>query len=302
MRELLKKPDWIKKRLFYTDNNQELKNLLKSYNLNTVCEEAKCPNKSECYHDKTATFLIMGKSCTRSCLYCSVDNTSALMKQMMPPLDENEPRRIAEIVRELNLLFVVITSVARDDLLDGGASHFVKTINEIKLTNPNSLIEVLTPDFKGNINSIQKILNAIPQVYNHNLETIERLTPVIRKQGSYSISLKVLELVKKINPGMITKSGVMLGLGESENEIIQLINDLTSVQCDILTIGQYLQPSLKNYPVREYIPQDKFDYYKKIALSKGLKIVHSSPFVRSSYKAKESYEMINQLLEKNLKR
>ncbi len=288
------KPEWLRKKVFYTPTNQNIRNLLKSHGINTVCEEARCPNLSECYNHKTATFLIMGDICTRSCLYCSVESTSpsTIKETPLAPPDPKEPERIARVVQNMGLDYVVITSVNRDDLPDGGADHFVRTL---KAMDPSTKKEVLTPDFKGEYNSIAKVVEERPDVFNHNVETVERVTAKVRKQGSYRLSLSVLEKIKRIDPNMITKTGIMLGLGEKDHELIQFFKDLRDVGCDILTMGQYLQASRRNYPVQSYIPEDQFNSYKAKAISLGIPVVHSAPFVRSSYRAFESYHEVMKL-------
>ncbi len=278
-------PYSLKKKIFYSAKNNEMQSLLKKYKVNTVCQEARCPNKSECYNDKTATFLILGDSCTRSCKFCSVQTKINNNKI----LDNEEPKRIANIISLLKLKYVVITSVTRDDLMDGGSEHFEKTIRTIKNVNKSVKVEVLTPDFQGRKESIIRVINGKPNVYNHNLETVKRLTPLIRNKGSYSRSLSLLEFVKNTNPNMIVKTGIILGLGESENELISLFRDIKQANCDILTMGQYLQPSKKNMPVKRYISEEEFKRYKELAFECGIAIVYASPFVRSSYKAYDGY-------------
>ncbi|GMT48890.1 MAG: lipoyl synthase [bacterium] len=291
---IAQKPEWLRKKVFYTPTNQNIRNLLKSHHIHTVCEEARCPNLSECYNDKTATFLIMGDICTRSCLYCSVESTSpsTIKETLLAPPDPNEPERIAKVVQNMGLHYVVITSVNRDDLPDGGADHFVKTL---KAMDPSIKKEVLTPDFKSEQDSIAKVVREGPDVFNHNVETVERVTPKVRKQGSYRLSLSVLEKIKRIDPNMITKTGIMLGLGEKDHELNQFFKDLRDVGCDILTMGQYLQASRRNYPVQSYIPEDQFNSYREKAISLGIPVVHSAPFVRSSYRAFESYHEVMRL-------
>ncbi len=297
MVKITQKPEWLRKKVFYTPTNQNIRNLLKSHDINTVCEEARCPNLSECYDHKTATFLIMGDICTRSCLYCSVESTSpsGIKESPLALPDPDEPDRIAQVVRNMGLDYVVITSVDRDDLSDGGADHFAKTLKAIHSIDPNIKIEVLTPDFKGDWDAITQVLLEKPDVFNHNVETVERVNPIVRKQGSYRLSLSILEGLKKTDPNRITKTGIMLGLGERDHELRQAFKDLRDVACDILTMGQYLQPTRRNYPVQSYIPEDQFNAYKEEALSLGIPVVHSSPFVRSSYKAFESYHQVMKL-------
>ncbi len=302
MTQIAKKPSWLRKKIFYSNTKNELQQLLKKNNLHTVCEEARCPNRSECYHQKTATFLILGKICTRNCLFCSVESSFSNNSLKEMALDPDEGQKISKLIKELELRYVVITSVTRDDLKDGGASQFAFTIQEIRTNNKNTKIEVLTPDFLGNPEAIQRVVNEKPDVYNHNLETVERLTAKVRKQSSYTRSLSLLDQVKKINPNIISKSGILVGLGETDRELEQLFQDLSDAGCDILTIGQYLQPGRNNIPVQEYVEEKKFDHFKEIALQCGIPLIHSAPFVRSSYKAYESYiEIKNIYNSKNLR-
>lgn len=273
------KPDWLKIKIGNGDNFSKVRNILKEKRLHTICEEANCPNKAECFGNRTATFLILGDICTRNCGYCSV-KTGKPKK-----VDLDEPKRIAEAVKELKLRYVVITSVTRDDLEDGGASVFVDTIKQIK----NCKVEVLIPDFKGNINSIKKIINARPDVIGHNIEVTKNLFDKVRKQGDYSLSLELLKNIKK-NSDITTKSGFMVGLGENYKEIIETIEDLRNAKVDILTIGQYLQPSKNNLKVEKYYSPAEFENLKKIAESIGFRNVIAGPLVRSSYHAKELFE------------
>ena len=252
-------PEWLKKPILANKNLSTTEKLLKKLNLNTVCQSAKCPNRGECFSHKTATFMILGSNCTRNCSFCAVNS------DIPEPVDKNEPERIVQAVGELGLRYVVITSVTRDDLSDGGATHFVEVINALRASFPNILIEVLTPDFRGDKKQIKKIALAKPNVFNHNIETIKRLYPEIRPQASYNRSLKFLEYIKEIEPDMMTKSGLMVGLGESEDEVVEAMRDLRKVGCNLLTIGQYLRPSDAHYPVKEFVPPEKFANYKKIA-------------------------------------
>ncbi len=252
-----------------------------------MCEEALCPNINECWGEKTATIMIMGDVCTRACRFCNV-------KTGNPKgfLDPEEPYRVGEAIKEWGLRYVVLTSVDRDDLIDGGAYHFAKTIRAIKSIDSSILVEPLIPDFQGNINSLKIVLEANPDVLAHNVETVERLSPFVRdKRASYSISLKVLENAKKLKPDIYTKSSIMVGLGEKEEEVIKTLKDLREIGVDIVTIGQYLRPSShkKFLEVKEYVPPYKFEYYKKIALDMGFLYCASGPFVRSSYRAMEAF-------------
>jgi lipoic acid synthetase len=254
-----------------------LKKILRKASLHTVCEEALCPNIGECFKKGTATFLIAGKNCTRNCSFCSIE------KGKPAPLDPGEPLRIAETVNKLKLKYVVLTSVTRDDLSDGGAQHFVDTINALRQTNPGIKIEVLVPDFLGNMESASKVFKAKPFVFNHNLETVPDLYPQVRPNAIYHRSLELLRAAK--NSGLTTKSGLMLGFGEKIEDIINVMNDLRAVGCDIITLGQYLAPTKNHFPVTEYISKDMFEYYKNVAKNKGFKHCESSSYVRSSYMA-----------------
>ena len=260
--------------------------------LNTVCQEANCPNITECWSKKHATFMIMGDTCTRGCAFCNV-KTGKPNK-----LDFFEPHKVSSAVKELNLNHVVITSVDRDDLDDGGASHFKKVVIETKKVNPDTTIEVLTPDFLKKGNSFKKVLEAEPDVFNHNIETVPSLYRSVRPGSRYFASVNLLKSVKEINKGIFTKSGIMLGLGETKEEVLQVMDDLLSANVDFLTIGQYLQPSVKHYPLKRYVHPDEFQELKELALSKGFLIVSSSPLTRSSYHADEDFSKMKKLREK----
>ena len=276
-----KKPEWIKTRIPNQKILEEMRSLLKDLKLHTICEEAACPNIGLCYAHHTATFLILGNVCTRNCRFCNV------IKGKPQPPDPEEPKCVAEAVKRLRLEHVVITSVTRDDLEDFGANHFVKTIEEVRKLNPKTKIEVLIPDFQGSYDCIRMVVEASPHIIGHNVETVPRLYPTVRPKASYKTSLKVLETVKKLNPKIFTKSGIMVGLGEKEEEIIQVMKDLRSVDCDIFTIGQYLRPSKKHLEVKEYVKPEKFEEYKRKAYELGFLYVASGPFVRSSFMASE---------------
>lgn len=276
MRERL--PEFLKRPIIDTDKTRIVRKILKSNCLNTVCEGARCPNKNECYSNHTATFLIMGSVCTRNCRYCNISC------QRPEPLDENEPLHVAQAVKDLGLKYAVITSVTRDDLPDGGANHFAKCINEIRKISPNTKIEILTPDFKGNEESLNTIIKAHPDVFNHNIETARDIFKTARPQGNYDTSLGVLKYVKE-NSDIKTKSGFMIGLGEDIEQIKQTITDLYSVNCDILTIGQYIQPSKEHLPVAKYYNPEKYEELKDIAKNIGIKYFQIGPLVRSSYNA-----------------
>jgi lipoyl synthase len=275
-------PEWLRLRLPTSDTFANTRSLLDELKLHTVCESAKCPNHWECWSQGTATFMIAGDHCTRACGFCAVKTAKPLA------LEIDEPARVAEATHRMRLKHVVITAVARDDLEDGGAKHFAETITSVKNLNPGIIIEVLVPDFLDKDESIDVVLKAEPHIYNHNLETVRRLTPVVRHRATYERSLSVLAKVKKIcGQKVYTKSGMMLGLGETEEEILQSMRDLRASHCEILTLGQYLQPTLKHLPVREFIHPDKFKEYKEHAETLGFLHVASGPMVRSSYHADE---------------
>ena len=280
-----RKPEWMRVRLSSTAHLNKVNNLLKQYNLNTVCQAANCPNRLECFSSKTATFMILGKECTRHCRFCNVTANPP------EPIDVNEPNNVAEAIRDLGLKHAVITSVTRDDLEDEGAYHFNKTVKAIRKLNPNTSIEVLTPDFNGREDLIEIVVKAKPDVYNHNIETVRSLYEEVRPEANYLQSLNVIKTIKKLDNKMVTKSGIMLGLGESEDEVIETLKDLRNSGCDIITIGQYMQPSQKHIKMVRYIHPDEFKNYETIAYKLGFKAVASSPLVRSSYKALESFEM-----------
>ena len=284
----IKKPDWLRVRVSGSKKFLETKKILSESKIVTVCEEANCPNISECWQKNHATFMIMGDTCTRACAFCNV-------KTGLPDkLDVFEPYKISQVVKKMNLSHVVITSVDRDDLYDGGAEHFAKTINAIRKTSPETTIEILTPDFLKKENALEKILKDYPDVFNHNLETVPRLYLSIRPGARYFNSLKLLNDVKDKNSNIFTKSGLMLGLGEEKNEIMQVMDDLRAAKVDFLTLGQYLQPTKKHAPVAKYITPDEFNSYKIIAESKGFLMVSSSPLTRSSHHAEEDFKILKQ--------
>ncbi|MFQ5867182.1 MAG: lipoyl synthase [bacterium] len=282
-------PPWIIKELYLapSDKNRglkqvyEVRNLLRRLNLNTVCEAAHCPNIWECFSESTATFMILGNICTRNCKFCSVAKGSPL------PVDQKEPERLAQAVKKLGLKHVVITSVTRVDLADGGAAQFFSTIKEVRSISPDVIIEVLIPDFAGNKEAIERVLEARPDIIGHNLETVPSLYRRVRRAASYERSLELLKLVKISQPDIYTKSGLMLGLGEEEQEILSVMEDLRGIDCDILTMGQYLQPSSSHLEVRRFVTPSKFEQYKGVAEKMGFLFVASGPFVRSSYRASE---------------
>jgi len=282
--ELIRKPVWLRVRAPAGENYTKVKQSLRSLNLHTVCEEARCPNISECWGTGTATIMIMGDICTRGCRFCAVNSGKPVL------LDAGEPERVAKAIKEWKLRYVVITSVCRDDLEDGGAEHIAKTIKAIKLLCPTIVVESLIPDFRGDDSSIKKIVESEPQVISHNIETVPRLTPKVRDaRASYEQSLLVLKKIKDINSLIYTKSSIMLGLGESEEEVIQTIKDLRSVGVSILTIGQYLQPTPKHLSLIEFIAPEKFNWFREIAERMGFVYVASGPLVRSSYRAGEFF-------------
>jgi lipoic acid synthetase len=275
-------PDWLRIKLPTSDSFARTHSLLDELKLHTVCESAKCPNHWECWEKGTATFMIAGDRCTRACGFCAVSTAKPL------PLEADEPRRVAEATRRMRLRHIVITAVARDDLADGGADHFCKTVEAVRELNPGIVIEVLVPDFNESDAAIEAVLTANPHIFNHNLETVRRLTPMARHRATYDRSLSVLRKVKVKRGGTIyTKSGLMLGLGEKEDEVMVALKDLRSAGCDILTLGQYLQPTLKHLPVAEFVSPAKFEHYGRRAGKLGFVHVASGPMVRSSYHANE---------------
>jgi len=279
------KPSWIKVKLPVGERYIEVRKILRRYDLHTVCEEAKCPNLGDCWSRGTATFMILGDVCTRRCKFCAVKTGNPRGK-----VDKGEPERISKAVCEMNLKYVVITSVDRDDLPDGGAEEFAETVNMVKKRSPGVRVEILIPDFGGNKEALGKLVNSSPEVIGHNLETVERLTPDIRdKRAGYRRSLEVLKNVKALNDRIITKSGLMLGLGEEREEILKTMEDMRAVDVDILTLGQYLRPTPKHLLVKRYITPEKFEEYKDIGINMGFKDVVAGPFVRSSYHAEESF-------------
>lgn len=277
-------PDWIRTRS--RTGHHDTKNLLRRHNLSTVCEEARCPNRGECFAKPTATFMILGSSCTRNCGFCSVKS------ERPAKVDTNEPENVAEAAAEMGLKYIVITSVTRDDLPDGGADQFAKTINAVRKKMSRVKIEVLTPDFQGGIQSLKTVLEAGPDVFNHNIETVKRLYPVVRPAADYERSLFILRQSKEIAPDIFTKSGLMLGLGENNDEVMEVLRDLRKVACDFVTIGQYLRPTKKNLPVVEYVLPEVFEDLRIKALDMGFKYATSGPLVRSSMNAEEMYERV----------
>lgn len=279
-------PEWLRIKLPTSDTFSHTRGLLDELKLHTVCESAKCPNHWECWSKGTATFMIAGDRCTRACGFCAVSTAKPLA------LEADEPGRVAEATRRMRLKHVVITAVARDDLQDGGAEHFRQTIESVRAANPGIIIEVLTPDFLDRDAAIDAVLSANPHIFNHNLETVRRLTPTVRSRATYERSLSVLGKVKaKRGETIHTKSGIMLGLGETEEELFTAMRDLRAANCDLLTLGQYLQPTLKHLPVVEFVSPERFAEYKRVAEGMGFKHVASGPMVRSSYHADEFHPL-----------
>ena len=291
---LKKKPDWIRSKIVDSQIFFKTKEVVNKNNLHTVCQEANCPNITECWSKKHATFMIMGDTCTRGCAFCDVKTGKP------SPLDKLEPLKVSKAVKELELNHVVITSVDRDDLDDGGANHFKEVVLEVKKNNPNTTIEVLTPDFLKKGNAYEKVVEANPDVFNHNIETVPSLYLKVRPGSRYFTSLELLKMVKNKNPHLFTKSGIMLGLGEDKDEVIQVMDDLRMANVDFLTIGQYLQPSVKHFPLNRYVHPDEFIELKNIALSKGFLLVSSSPLTRSSYHADEDFKVLKEARDKSL--
>ncbi|MBS1725128.1 MAG: lipoyl synthase [Armatimonadetes bacterium] len=274
-------PEWLTIRVPRQDTIKQVEQMMRSKNLHTVCESARCPNLPECWSKKTATFMILGDTCTRSCGFCAIKVGRGLT------VNPHEPADVAKVAADLGLKHIVVTSVARDDLPDQGAGQFGLTIQELHKQNPLCIVEVLTPDFKGNRDCIQTVCDAKPEIFNHNIETVERLHTLVRPQAKYNRTLSVLETVKEIDPSIYTKSGIMLGLGETQDEVVQTLEDLREIGVDAVTIGQYLRPTMRHLPVVEYIHPRVFKEYEKIGSDMGFAFVASGPFVRSSYNAVE---------------
>ncbi|WP_010302767.1 lipoyl synthase [Candidatus Odyssella thessalonicensis] len=289
-----RKPDWIRVKAPISSGYRETANLMREHKLNTVCEEAACPNIGECWEKKHATVMILGDTCTRACAFCNV-------KTGRPDLlDPHEPERVAEAVAKMGLAHVVITSVDRDDLDDGGADHFARVIRQIRLFSPGTTIEILTPDFQRKEGAVEHIVAARPDVYNHNLETVPRLYSQVRPGARYFHSLRLLEKVKESDPSIFTKSGLMVGLGETKQEIYQVMDDLRAANVDFLTIGQYLQPTPKHHPVMGYITPEEFEAYATMARGKGFLMVAASPLTRSSYHAGDDFVKLRAARERLL--
>jgi lipoic acid synthetase len=276
-------PAWFKKRIHGADVIMEMKDLIGDLGLNTICESAICPNQGDCYAKRTATFLILGEVCTRNCTFCAVS------KGAPRPVEADEPARIAEAVEKMGLRHVVITSVTRDDLPDGGAGHFAGVVTMLKERNKDLTVEILVPDFQGTREALRKFIAARPDVLNHNVETVPRLYPEVRPMANYRRSVELLREAKEIDASLVTKSGVMVGLGETRDELAQVMTDLRETACDLLTLGQYLQPSPAHHDVARYVPPDEFDEYAGAARALGFAGVASSPFVRSSFSAAELF-------------
>ncbi len=281
---MLEKPEWLKRTFRDNSNLNYVREMLSELHLNTICDEAMCPNYVECFSKKTATFMILGVNCTRNCRFCNVTNREP------QKVDADEPNRVAEAISKLGLKYVVITSVTRDDLPDGGAAHFAATIRAIHASCPDTAVEVLIPDFQGNQEALKIVADASPEVISHNIETVKSLYDQVRPQAIYERSLEVLKNIKLFAPSIRSKTGIMLGLGEKDTQVYEVMEDLRAVGCEFLTIGQYLAPSIEHYPVQAYITPEQFDRYGEIAKEKGFAFVASAPFVRSSYNAAEALE------------
>ena len=292
--EVLKKPDWIRVRAPVSKGYQETRDLVRSYNLVTVCEEAGCPNIGECWDKKHATFMIMGEICTRACAFCNV-------RTGLPnALDRAEPASVGKAVKQMGLSHVVITSVDRDDLGDGGAQHFAEVIHAIRETSPGTTIEILTPDFLRKDGALEVVVKAKPDVFNHNLETVPSNYLTVRPGARYFHSIRLLQRVKELDPSMFTKSGIMVGLGEERNEVLQLMDDLRTANVDFLTIGQYLQPTRKHHRVVNFVTPDEFKAYETVAYTKGFLLVAASPLTRSSHHAGEDFARLKAARETQL--
>lgn len=294
MTQTLRKPDWIRAKAPQSEGFFETQTLMRALKLNTVCEEAACPNIGECWSKKHATIMILGSVCTRACTFCNVATGRP------DQLDPHEPERVANALKDLNLAHVVITSVDRDDLEDGGATHFAQVINAIRATSPLTTIEVLTPDFLRKEGAEAIVIQAKPDVYNHNLETVPRLYQSVRPGARYFNSLRLLHRVKEVDPSIFTKSGIMVGLGETKEEVLQVMDDLRAAHVDFITIGQYLQPTPKHHIVDRYVAPQEFDYYSQMAYGKGFLMVSASPLTRSSHHAGEDFIKLKEARQKQL--
>jgi lipoic acid synthetase len=276
-------PEFLRRGTTHFESLTDLKRDLRRLKLHTVCESARCPNIHECFHRGAATFMILGNLCTRGCTFCSVPKFNP--RRQDSPLDPDEPKNVARMAAEMNLRYVVITSVNRDDLADGGSHHFAETVRQVKFALPNAQVEVLTPDFDGNLDAVATVLDAGPDVFNHNMETVPRLYRSVRPQANYRQSLDVLQFAKTYRPQALTKSGLMVGLGETHEDVQSLLRDIQAAKTDIATIGQYLQPTRRNRKVSRYVPPEEYEAWREYGLSIGLKNVFAGPFVRSSYMA-----------------
>jgi lipoyl synthase len=281
-----RKPEWLKKKMPNKKSLDSMQQMVRHLKLHTVCEEANCPNLGECFENKTATFMILGETCTRGCRFCAVDKGTAL------PPDPAEPEHLAEAVKELGLKHAVITSVTRDDLPDGGAAHFAASINAVRRLNPNTTIEVLIPDFQGNESALNTVLDAKPEILNHNIETVPSLYEKVRPGADFNRSIDLLMRVKKHHASILSKTGIMVGLGETQAEMTAVMTRLVGIRCDIVTIGQYLQPSAQHLPVAEFVTPEQFEAYRREGLALGIGFVESGPFIRSSYNAARALNAI----------
>lgn len=279
MAQVQRLPEWLKIRIPRPETIKEVEGMMRMKRLHTVCESARCPNLPECWSKKTATFMILGDTCTRACGFCAIKVGKPLT------VDPDEPMHVAQVARDLGLKHIVVTSVARDDLKDEGSAQFAETINAIHAVIPKAIVEVLTPDFKAKYELIKTVCDAKPEIFNHNIETVRRLQTIVRPQARYERSLQVLQTVKEINPKIYTKSGIMLGLGETQEEVITTLKDLREVGVDAVTIGQYLRPTMRHLPVNDFIHPNRFKEYEKIGEDLGFIFVASGPFIRSSYNA-----------------
>jgi len=285
-------PSWFKQKLADPKIMSTMQGLLNGLSLHTICQNARCPNIGKCFSEGTATFLILGDVCTRRCTFCAVK------KGTPSQVDEEEPQHLLEAVQRLGLNYIVITSVTRDDLANGGASQFARTIRLLHENREGAIVEVLIPDFRGSVDALKTVVEASPEVINHNMETVPRLYPAVRPGADYNRSMELLYMVKNLHPEIVTKSGLMLGLGETRTEVIEVMSDLREANCDLLTIGQYLQPSLKHHPVVRFVPPEEFTEYEDIGKDMGFAQVASAPLVRSSFKAAELYAKAKGQVEK----
>ena len=283
---VLRKPEWLKIRLQSNEESAEVERIVKEHSLHTICSSGLCPNKAECWRRRTATFMILGEVCTRGCKFCATQTG----KPLAP--DHSEPEKVAESVRLMGLRHVVVTSVTRDDLPDGGAAHWARVVEAIRKENPDATIELLIPDLDARADLIEIVAASQPDIVGHNIETIERLTPVVRSRAKYRTSLRTLEIISSL--GLVSKSGLMVGLGESDDEVIQTLGDLRNVGTEIVTLGQYLRPSLEHYPVAAYITPEKFEWYRLQAMEMGFSYCASAPLVRSSYLADAALESVKE--------